>query len=468
MARERAWSGRLGGEGSHGNVRAVVDFLQANQSAQSVGAVVAVMVVAAFLYWFWSRHLKKRETTALATLADMAALGEVVPDTIHPVIDLDKCIGSGACVRACPEKQVLEIVHGQARLLNPLACIGHSACLPACPVDAIKLVFGSEQRGVELPRLDSNFQTTRQGVYVIGELGGMGLIRNAVRQGRLAADHVVSGPRRAKGDAYDAVVVGAGPAGISATLRLMEGKKNVVLLERTSLGGTIMHYPRAKVAMTGNLDFALVGTIKRGKMSKEELLGLWQSIAAKTNLPVKSGVTVEGVTEESDGMWRLDTTSGPIRAANVMLGLGRRGTPRKLDVPGEEQAKVHYVLLEPAHFAGKHVLVVGGGNSAVENALSLSDYGGCASVAISYRRAAFARCRDENRRRIEEAIGLGKVRSLLPSEVVRINEKDVVLSVDGKEQVMANDAVIVQIGGTAPAELLRKFGIDVVTKFGET
>ncbi len=426
------------------------------------------IVIAYFIYSSWERSRKKREKKALATLADIAALGEVVPETIHPVIDTERCIGSGACVTACPEKNVLEIVHGQARLLNPLACIGHSACLPACPVNAIKLVFGSEQRGVELPILDPDFQTTRPGVYVIGELGGMGLIRNAVRQGRLAADHVARSSRRGKGDAYDAVVVGAGPAGISATLRLMEAGCNVALLDREKLGGTIMHYPRAKLVMTGPLEFALIGTVSRRRMSKEDLVELWESIQQKTQMPVKNGVLVEGVVADSDGMWRLETSVGAVRAANVLLGLGRRGTPRKLEVPGEEQNKVHYALIEPKIFAGKHVLVVGGGNSAVESALSLADAGGCASVAISYRRAAFARCRAENRRRIDELIAAGKVRPFMPSEVVRIGTHDVVLRDDQKrEQVIPNDGVVVQIGGTAPSELLQKFGIEVVTKRGE-
>jgi thioredoxin reductase len=305
-------------------------------------------------------------------------------------------------------------------------------------------------------------------VYVIGELGGMGLIRNAVRQGKQAADHVARGARRGNGNAYDAVVVGAGPAGISATLRLLEAGRRVILLEREMVGSTIVHYPRAKVVMTGALEFSPpVGAVRRRKMSKEDLVELWHSIVDKAKVPLRAGVTVEGVAAEPDGMWRLDTSEGPVRAANVLLALGRRGTPRKLGVPGEEQAKVHYALIEPDPFKGKHVLVVGGGNSAVENALALADFNGCASVTISYRRNAFARCRADNRRRIDEVIKAGKVRPLLPSEVVRIGATDVMLKADSEQMAIPNDDVIVQIGGTAPSELLQKFGIEVVTKRGE-
>jgi thioredoxin reductase/NAD-dependent dihydropyrimidine dehydrogenase PreA subunit len=437
------------------------------QSTMQIVGVVAALLVATLIYAAWSLRARKREEEVLATLEDMAALGEVVPDTIHPVIDLDRCIGSGACVRACPEKFVIGIVAGQAKLVNQLACIGHSACVTACPVTAIKLVFGSSERGVELPLLDANFQTARAGVYVIGELSGIGLIRNAVRQGRQAADHVASGVRRGGANAYDAVVVGAGPSGVSATLRLMELGLRVVLIDRDKVGGTIMHYPRAKVVMTGALELAMVGSVKRRTMSKEDLVALWQAIMEKHGLPVKTGVLVQGLKEERDGLWSLETSAGPVHAANVLLAVGRRGTPRKLDVPGEEQPKVHYTLIEPDPFATKHVLVVGGGNSAVETALALADFNRCASVAISYRRDAFARCRTENRRRIDQAIQVGKVRALLPSQIVSIRERDVVLAGAREEMSIANDAVIVQIGGTTPAELLQTFGIPVVTKRGE-
>jgi thioredoxin reductase/NAD-dependent dihydropyrimidine dehydrogenase PreA subunit len=435
--------------------------------ALHVLALGGMLAIAVLGYWIIGRSRKKNEEAALATVEDMAALGEIVPDTFHPVIDLNRCIGSGACVLACPEHQVIGLVNGQAKLINPLACIGHGACMKACPVEAIKLVFGTATRGVELPRLDPNFQTTRPGVYVVGELGGMGLIRNAVNQGRQAADHVLKNGRRGKGDAYDAVVVGAGPAGMGATLRLLEGGIRVLLLERGAVGGAIMQYPRAKIVMTGALEFAGLPVIKRKQMSKEELVELWQKLIQSSGMTLKTGVIVEGVSEDPDAMWNLSTTQGGVRAANVLLALGRRGSPRQLGVPGEDLQKVSYMVLEPEQFKGKNVLVVGGGNSAVENAIALAEFNGCASVSISYRRDAFARCRAENRRRIDELIQAGKVFPILPSEVLHIRQDDVILSVGGKQKKLKNDAVVIQIGGTAPSELLQKFGIEVVIKRGE-
>lgn len=429
--------------------------------------LAGLLLLALAINWLVTRGARRREKRALLTLEDMAALGEVVPDTIHPKIDTGRCIGSGACVIACPEKQIIEVVHGQARLINPLACVGHSACVDACPVQAIQLVFGTSRRGVDLPRIDANFQTTRPGVYVIGELSGMGLIRNAMRQGREAADHILGGTRRGNGDVYDALVVGAGPAGISATLQLLEAGLRVHMVDRESFGGTILHYPRAKVTMTGTLDVPSFGKVRRRKMSKEELIALWEEIRAKTNLPIETGVLVDGIREESDAVWMVNSPKRRYRAANVLLALGRRGSPKKLEVPGEDQAKVHYRLLEPREFAGKHMLVVGGGNSAVESALSLADDGGCASVAISYRRDVFARCRAENRERIDQAIRDGRIKSLLPSVVQEVRAHEVALRAGEQSVTIPNDAIIVQIGGTTPRELLAGFGVDVVTKFGE-
>lgn len=427
----------------------------------------AVLVVAVALERLWSAREKARSDAGARILEDVAALGDTTPDSLHPRIDLDRCIGSGACTQACPEKQIIGVVGGRAALLNPLACIGHGACAAACPVGAIELVFGSAKRGVELPALDPSFQTSQPGVYIVGELGGMGLIRNAVSQGTQAVDHVVAGTLRGSGEVLDVVVVGAGPAGIAATLAAMKAGLRVLLVEREAFGGTVAHYPRAKVVMTGTLELPLYGTVKRSTMTKEELVALFQDIRAKTRLPVETGQLVSQIAREDDA-WSIFGESRTYRAANVVLALGRRGAPRKLGVPGEDSlSKIHYRLLEPEVFAGREVLVVGGGNAAAECALALADEGRCKSVTISYRRDAFARCRADVRRRIDEAIASGRVRARMPSEVRRVERDHVVLVSRGVEERLPNDDVIVQIGGTSPTELLESFGIRTVTKHGE-
>ncbi len=397
-------------------------------------------------------------------------MGDLVPASIHPEIDPIRCIGSGACVYACPEKSVLAVVNGRGVLTNPLGCIGHGACASACPVQAISLVFGTEKRGLELPQLDPDFQTNQPGIYIVGELGGMGLIRNAVSQGRQAADHIVAGHRRGAGESLDALIVGAGPAGTSATLRLMEAGLRVLLLEREAFGGTITHYPRAKVVMTGSLDFPMYGRVSKTKMSKEQLMTLWEDIQEKTGLQVAVGELVEKI-ERGPGpndSWLVSSTGGVFGAANVLLALGRRGSPRKLGVPGEERSKVAYRVIEPEVFREQHVLVVGGGNAAVESAFALLDGGNCASVTISYRKNAFARCREPNRKRIEAEVQAGRLTALMGTEVEEIFDDRVTLrNGSGLPISIQNDAVVVQVGGTAPTDLLQGVGIEIVTKYGE-
>lgn len=435
----------------------------------SVIAVGGLALVALGLYQVWAWYDRKHTARARARAEDTAALGaDAVPQSIHPRIDPDVCMGSGACVRACPEKDVLGIVDGRAFLTNPLACVGHGACAAACPVEAIELVFGSAHRGVELPAIDENFQTNRPGVYVVGELGGMGLIRNAVTQGREAAEHIVAGARRGGGATLDALVVGAGPAGLSAALALVAAGLKVELVEREELGGTIRHYPRDKVVMTGSFELAGYGKVGKRTMSKSELVALWESVRRSTKLPIVTGCTVEAVEQGPGAAWTVMTSAGAKRAANVLLALGRRGAPRKLEVPGEELDKVVYRVIEPEVFRGRRVLVVGGGNAAAETALSLAESGGCAHVALSYRRRELARLRAQVRERFDALVAARRIDAHLGTEVERIGERDVVLRDGaGKRVTLANDAVVVQIGGVAPSDVLRSFGVETVVKYGE-
>ncbi|MET0342816.1 MAG: NAD(P)-binding domain-containing protein [Polyangiales bacterium] len=440
------------------------------EAASELNWLVCAAFVALLVYAMHAavqRAELARDRAGNVLLAQLAAMGESVPVSLHPQIDAQRCIGSGACVRACPEKKVLQVVGGTARLVNPLACVGHGACMAACGVEAIRLVFGTATRGVELPRIDASFESTSPGVFIVGELAGMGLIRNAVRQGGQAGA-VVAGRALRHPDALDAIVVGAGPAGISAALALQSAGKHYALLDREVFGGTIRHYPRGKVVMAGELALPGYGKVKRGRMSKEELVALWTDIRTKTGLRVSTGVLVTGLAREPDGAWRVETSDGPMRASHVILALGRRGAPRKLEVPGEDLAKVSYRVVEPEEHRGRHVLVVGGGNSAIETALILAEAGSCASVAISYRREKFARARGDNLERIEAAIASGQVRGLLGTDVVAIEEHAVrIRDHAGVEQTLANDAVVVQAGGTDPSALLGSFGIALETKYGE-
>jgi len=429
--------------------------------------LLGLIAVAGVPYILWTRLEARKHKRASVIHEDVLALGdEVVPVSIHPEIDLDACIGSGACVRACPEDDILAITDGRARLINPLSCIGHGACMGACPVGAIKLVFGTATRGIELPKISPTFETSQPGIYVIGELGGMGLIRNAVEQGRQAAVAIAKSGRRGGAGDLDVIVVGAGPAGISVALGLKAQGLTVHIVEQSRYGGTIAHYPRAKVVMTGSFELPGFGTVRRKTMNKEQLVALWNDIRERTQLAVTEGVRVEEIQAEGKA-WRVRGATYNDRAATVVLALGRRGAPKQLGVPGEDLPKVAYRLLEPEPFAGKHVMIVGGGNAAADCAIALANAGVCASVSISYRRHELPRLRQSVRTEIDRCFAAGTIKPMLGTEVVSIAERTVMLrSSTGIEQV-ANDDVIVQIGGQPPSELLRSVGIELVEKRGD-
>jgi thioredoxin reductase/NAD-dependent dihydropyrimidine dehydrogenase PreA subunit len=382
-------------------------------------------------------------------------------------VDPLKCIGCGSCISACPEQpehHVLGLIGGKARLVSPTECIGHGACRSACPVGAIELVFGTATRGVDLPRVSPWFETNVAGVFIAGELGGMGLIRNAVEQGRQAVEQIHA--RRARGGAeLDLVIVGAGPAGFAASLAALERRMKFATLEQESLGGCVFQYPRGKIVMTQPARLPIVGDIRLRTTSKEELLELWRAIERKVGLRVRCGERVEGIARAGDG-FVVRSTGGEHRARSVLLAIGRRGTPRKLGVQGEDLPKVTYRLIEPEQYAGRHVLVVGGGDSALEAAASVAETGSAGSVVLSYRGDAFSRAKPRNRERIAAAERAGRLHVMLKSQVEAIEPQAVTLKAGEGTQRFANDAVIVSAGGILPGDFLRSIGIEIETKYG--
>jgi len=419
---------------------------------------VILLVMTLYLRRYYRKH-----STDVAELDQAVQSGLAEPPSLHPIVDPSRCMGSGACAKACPE-EALGVINGKMALKNAAACIGHGACLAACPTEAITLVFGTENRGIDIPNISPDFETNVPGIFIAGELGGMGLIRKAAQQGReaIAAIRKKLGNQTAD---FDVVIVGCGPAGLSAGLSAIHHKLRYKLIEQEdSLGGAVYHYPRQKIAMTAPFELDLVGKVKFSEVQKEKLIEFWMDIVKKTGLKVSFRERMESIDKE-DNRFVVRTSRGSYSARTVLLTMGRRGTPRKLEVPGEECAKVTYRLIDPAQYRGQAVLVVGGGDSALEAAISLSEEKGT-DVILSYRSAAFSRVKQKNRMLLDQQQKAGRLRVLLNSNVRSIDEKLVVIEHDGIPQRYRNDAVIVCAGGLLPTPLLQKIGIQFDTKFG--
>jgi thioredoxin reductase (NADPH) len=429
----------------------------------AVYCVPALLIVAVYLLRQRARHARSRRAQE-----ETVAAGLTEPASMHPIIDASRCLGCGACVAACPEApahEVLGLIDGKAVLVGPTDCIGHGACKTACPFDAISLVLGTERRGIDIPVLKPNFESNVPGIYVAGELGGMGLIKNALTQGQQALEAIARSGVRRKG-ALDVLIVGAGPAGLAASLAAKKLGLSYLTVEQDSLGGAVFQYPRGKLVMTAPVELPIVGKVQFRNTSKEELLRFWTHTCSSNGLQIRYKERVESIEKQGE-VFRVRSTAQECLASNVLLAIGRRGTPRKLGVPGEELPKVVYRLIDPEQYRGHQVVVVGGGDSALEAAASIAEVDST-SVLLSYRGDAFQRAKQRNRQRVATAAAgaNSRLKVLLNSEVREIQPEQVVLRQAGREMKVRNDAIIVSAGGILPNDFLRSIGIQVETKYG--
>ncbi len=427
------------------------------------GSVFLLCLIVVLIYLIKLRRGSKKVQAKIA-VAKKEGLYE--PVSLHPVVDPNSCIMTGACIIACPEKDILGILDGKATTINTSQCIGHGACFHACPTQAISLNIGTEKRGVDLPHVDQNFETNVPGISIAGELGGMGLIKNAVEQGKQAVDHIVKSIDKTHIAPYDLIVVGAGPAGISASLTAKKYGLKSLTLEQDTLGGTVFTFPRKKVVMTSPMDLPLYGKVKLFETNKTELLDLWNKVLNKHEIEIKENSKVESISLVNN-TYKITTLSGEEYVAkHVLLAIGRRGTPRKLNIPGEGMEKVAYRLLEPENIADENIVVVGGGDSAVEAAMLLADNN---KVTLSYRKEGFQRIKPKNGERINQAMSQGKLDVRFNTNVEMINWDEVVISNGiGKDKIsLKNDRIYIFAGGELPTQFLDKIGIQITKKFGE-
>jgi thioredoxin reductase (NADPH) len=427
----------------------------------AIGGAICLAFLLVYL-----NSLKKREARAKEA-ADKGKLFSEGPQAQHPHIDNNYCIGCATCTTVCPEGDVLAMIGGKAVIVNGYKCIGHGLCADACPVGAITMVMASPSMRADIPNLNPEFETTLPNLFIIGELGGLALIKNAVNQGRDCVDTIVT---RMKGNGfdhpaqgvYDVLIVGAGPAGISASLRAIEHKLNYITIERDEVGGTVAKYPRQKLVMTSPVEFPMYGKFKKLQLSNENLLAFWDMILNRSDFNVSTGEKVEDIQKGEDGIFSIVTGTNQYRARTVILALGKAGEPRKLGVKGEQLPKVMYRLIEADHYINKKILVIGGGDSAVEAAMGLASQQGN-QVTLSYRSERFSRIKERNEKRIQDFMKSGKIKVLFNSAPVEFKAESVVIDVKGTQQEIANDFVWIFAGGNPPNAFLKKIGVG----FGE-
>jgi putative YpdA family bacillithiol system oxidoreductase len=419
----------------------------------TVGATLLLFSVTVVPYYLRTR---RNEARAQKKYKQLQVTGMHAALTMHPHIDVLKCIGCGGCVGACPEHDVLAVIKGKSTLVHGANCVGHGLCADACPVGAITLVMAAPSRSAQLPVLSERFETSMPNTFIVGELGGMGLIKNAISQGKVAVEEIARRPRTARGS-LDVLIVGAGPAGLGAALMAKKLGLRYALIEQNDIGGTILQYPRRKIVMTSPVEIPLYGTLKLRETSKESLLAIWQDILAKTQLHVNANEKVQKI-QQLEGMYHVVTSKETYVAAHVVLALGRRGTPRRLGVPGENLGKVTYRLIDAESYKNCDALIVGGGDSAVEAAIALA-LQGTNRVTLSYRKEEFSRLKSRNAERLADYINRKKITAILQSEVIEIKEHEVTLETSHGPLRLKNNYVFVCIGGELPFEFLQEIGI---------
>ncbi len=426
-------------------------------------AFVIAAAITAFFVRGYLKSLKERDERARQA-AEKGKLYSEGPKAQHPHIDTTYCIGCQSCTTVCPEGDVLAMLGGKAVIVNGHKCIGHGLCAEACPVGAITMVMARPSMGTDMPSLSPEYETNIPNLFIAGELGGLALIKNAVNQGRECVDTIArriapSGNGKQHPDVYDVLIIGAGPAGISASLRAIENQLNYITLEQDEVGGTVAKYPRQKLVMTSPVEFPMYGKFNKTELSKENLLAFWDMILNRSDFNVRTGEKVESVQRDAHGTFTVSTANNQYLARAVVLALGRSGTPRKLGVKGEDLPKVMYRLLEADHYINKNILVVGGGDSAVEAAMGLAHQHGN-KVTLSYRKEAFSRIKERNAQLVQECLRTGKVRVVFDSIPVEFKEGSVVLKVSRVTEEIPNDFVWIFVGGEPPTSFLKNVGVE--------
>jgi thioredoxin reductase/ferredoxin len=387
---------------------------------------------------------------------------------VHDIND-DRCTGCDACVAVCPTN-VLDLVANKSRVLRFQDCIQCEACMFACPTEALVMFpQGAIPPPLKIPEVDEMFQTVVPGQYLIGEVAGKPLVKNAANLGRAVVEHMLSTGLRAgaigRSDTIvDVAIVGSGPGGLSAALTCIQRGLSYVVLEKEQIiASTISRYPKGKLVMAEPYDTANYSLLPVFDSAKEQLIPIWQELLDRVGVQVRRGESVETIARAPDGAFEIRSTVGTYRSQRVVLSIGTRGKPRTLQVPGENLPKVRSLLEDPDEFRGRAVLVVGGGDSACEAALALADAG--AKVMISYRGKGFNRAAPRNKSAMEQYAGEGRIKVKLGSQILAFDPESVTMALgDGSQKRYPNEATFVLIGADPPIQWLEKMGIRFVER----
>src|SRR5688500_14748119 len=422
-------------------------------------AAIAIVIAIVLPFAIDFRRKQKKD---VERKVEAAALGIDRPTAQFPYVDPRLCIGCGACVAACPEGDVLGVVGGTATVINGMRCVGHARCEEACPVSAITVGLGDLKGRADMPQVDEWNETDTPGLFLAGEVRGLALVKNAIGQGRKVVERIAARvadlPPAPEGTS-DVLIVGAGPAGLSAALSAKErGLSFLVLEQEGDLGGSLLHYPRRKMVLLQPVDLPLHGRLSKEEYQKEHFLELMEGLVKEHRLNIKFGQKVTGVRRIDEGFFEVGTLSDMHWARSVILAVGRRGTPRKLDVPGEEQAKVMYRLIDAEGYRGQKVLIVGGGDSAVEAAIGLAQQPDN-EVTLSYRRDKLVRIKKKNQDRFAPLVAGGRIKPIFGSRVVEVLPQSVRLEIAGAVHELPNDYVFVFAGGEPPFDFLKHCGV---------